>query len=201
MSLSGALFDGQKLLDVSRNIICLKSAAEVTQKITDWAEQFDTDFAALLNKDKDFTGKVFAIDRDVPKPRKDLAKWSDAKEYSAYFFDETFVPCYEPLPGKIDSETAAKLLEAYLKVYDPADEQSEWFEKIKGICPEFGFAPDMKAYKADPDSYKGNPGEVSTVIRMAVTGRTNTPDLCGIMKALGDVAIKRIEAAIAYYLK
>jgi len=99
------------------------------------------------------------------------------------------------------SPDRAKLLEAYLKVYDPADEQSEWFEKIKGICPEFGFAPDMKAYKADPDSYKGNPGEVSTVIRMAVTGRTNTPDLCGIMKALGDVAIKRIEAAIAYYLK
>ena len=133
MSLSGALFDGQKLLDVSRNIISLKSAAEVTQKITAWAEQFDSDFAALLNKDKEFTGKLFAIDRDVPKPRKDLAKWSDAKECSAYFFDETFTPCYEPLPGKIDAETAAKLLEAYKKVYDPADEQSEWFEKIKGI--------------------------------------------------------------------
>ena len=200
MSLSGALFDGQKLLDVSRNIISLKSSAEVCEKITAWAEQFDEEFAARLNKDKEFTGKIFAIDRDVPKPRKDLAKWSDAKEFSAYFFAEGFVPCYEPLPGKIDKATAVELLKAYISVYDPADEQSEWFEKIKSICTQFGFASDMKAYKADPDSFKGNPGEVSTVIRMAVTGRTNTPDLCGIMKALGkEEATKRIKAAIEYY--
>ena len=129
-----------------------------------------------------------------------MAKWSDSKEYSAYFFGETFTPCYEPLPGKIDKATAAELLKAYIEVYNENDEQSEWFEKIKSICPDFGFASDMKAYKADPDSYKGNPGEVSTVIRMAVTGRTNTPDLCGIMKALGkEESIKRIELAISYY--
>ena len=91
------------------------------------------------------------------------------------------------------------MLEAYKKVYDPADEQSEWFEKIKGICPEFGFAPDMKTYKASPDDFGGNPGEVSTVIRLAVTGRVNTPDLCGIMKVLGDKSIKRIEDAIKHY--
>ena len=202
MSLSGALFDGVKLLDVSRNIISLKSAAEVTKKITDWAEQFDTEFFALLSKDKEFTGKVFAIDRDVPKPRKDLAKWSDAKEYSAYFFDETYTPCYEPLPGSIDKNLAADLLKEYTTVYEPNDEQSEWFEKIKGICPKFGLAPDMKTYKAEPEAYKGHPGEVSTVIRLAVTGRVNTPDLCGIMKALGkDEAIKRINNAIAFYSK
>ena len=202
MSLSGALFDGVKLLDVSRNIISLKSAAEVTEKITDWAKQFDTDFYEKLSRDSEFTGKVFAIDRDVPKPRKDLAKWSDAKEYSAYFFNETYIPCYEPLPGNIDASLAADLLKEYITVYDPADEQSEWFEKIKGICPKFDLAPDMKTYKASPEAFKGHPGEVSTIIRLAVTGRVNTPDLCGIMKALGkDEALKRINDAIAFYSK
>ncbi len=202
MSLSGALFDSQKLLDVSKNIISLKSAKEVSEKISDWAEQYDKEFADILNKDKTFTYNLFAIDRDNPKPRKDLAKWSDAKDYSAYFFAETYKPCYEPLPGKIDAPTAAKLLSSYSKVYNPDDEQSEWFEKIKGICPELGFAPDMKTYKADPDSYKGNPGEASTVIRLAVTGRVNTPDLCSIMKTLGkDEALRRISAAIEFYSK
>ncbi|MBQ9920241.1 MAG: glutamate--tRNA ligase, partial [Clostridia bacterium] len=112
----------------------------------------------------------------------------------------SFIPCYEPLPGKIDNKTAAELLDAYLEVYDPVDEQSEWFEKIKGICPQFGFASDMKTYKANPDEFKGNPGEVSTVIRLAVTGRVNTPDLCGIMRALGKEEVaNRISKAIDYY--
>ena len=200
MSLSGALFDSQKLLDVSRNIISTKKADEVTAKITDWAKQFNTPFAELLLKDTEFTGKVFAIDRDVPKPRKDLAKWSDAESYSQYFFNETFTPVFEPKPEAISNEDAVKLLEAYLKVYDPADEQSEWFEKIKGICPQFNFAPDMKTYKASPDEFKGHPGDVSTLIRLAVTGRVNTPDLCSIMKTLGMAeSVKRIENAIEFY--
>lgn len=199
MSLSGALFDGQKLLDVSRNCISTKSAAEVTEKIMGWAEQFQPAFAALLMRDPAYTGRVFAIDRDVPKPRKDLAKWSDAAEYAAYFYDETFTACYQPLPESIDGVTAAQMLRAYLAVYDPADDKSEWFEKIKGICPAFGFAPDMKTYKAEPEAYRGHPGDVSTLIRLAVTGRVNTPDLCGIMQTLGETAIRRIEDAIAYY--
>lgn len=202
MSLSGALFDSQKLLDVSRNIISTKKADEVTKKITEWAQEYKKDFADLLLKDKDFTQKVFAIDRDVPKPRKDLAKWSDGESYSAYFFNETFTPCYEPMPESISKTDAVKLLNEYLKVYNPADEQSEWFDKIKGICPKFGYAPDMKTYKASPNEYKGHPGDVSTLIRLAVTGRVNTPDLCGIMKTLGkEEATLRIQKAIDFYSK
>lgn len=200
MSLSGALFDSQKLIDVSRNIISTKKADEVTAKITDWAKQYNKDFANLLLKDIDFTRNVFAIDRDVPKPRKDLAKWSDGESYSAYFFNETFVPCFEPLPEAISRADAVELLKEYLNVYNPADEQSEWFEKIKSICPKFGFAPDMKTYKSSPDDYKGHPGDVSTLIRLAVTGRVNTPDLCGIMKTLGVSEAKlRIQKAIDFY--
>lgn len=200
MSLSGALFDGQKLLDVSKNIICQKSGGEVTAQITDWAERFSPEYAALLKRDPAFTERIFSIDRGGAKPRKDLAKWSDAAEYTAYFFPETFTPCYAPLPEHVSSGDAAALLEAYREQYDPADEQSEWFERIKALCPAFGYAPDMKAYRAAPEEYKGHPGDVSTVIRLAVTGRTNTPDLCEIMRTLGrEESLRRISDAIEYY--
>ncbi len=200
MSLSGALFDGQKLLDVSKNVISTKSAEEVTSEILSWAEEFSPEYFALLNKDLDFTKKIFAIDRDVPKPRKDLAKWNEAENYTEYFFESSYKPCYTPLPENVTPEDAAGLLTAYKEVYSVADEKNEWFEKIKGICPEFDYAPDMKAYKAEPDSFKGHPGDVSTVIRLAVTGRTNTPDLCEIMRTLGsEKALGRIDKAIEFY--
>ena len=199
MSLSGALFDEAKLLDVSKNVICLKNSETVVKELVCWAEEFDSEFAVLLKRDMEFTRKIFAIDRDVPKPRKDIARWSEAKEYAAYFFPELFVPEYT-LPCNISKEDAVKLLTAYKEVYDEKDAQSEWFEKIKGICPGHGFAPDTKTYKAEPEAYKGHPGDVSTLIRIAVTGRTNTPDLCSIMQTIGrEEAIKRIDAAIEHY--
>ena len=199
MSLSGALFDADKLNDVSKNVICKMNSQTVVKEIVNWAEQFDCEYASLLKRDLNFTGKIFAIDRDCPKPRKDLSRWSEAKEFSAYFFPELFVPDYI-LPEAISADDAVKLLEAYKGVYSEADEQSEWFEKIKSICPMFGYAPDNKTYKAAPDEYKGHPGDVSTLIRIAVTGRTNTPDLCSIMKTLGTKeTMKRIDAAIENY--
>ena len=199
MSLSGALFDGAKLLDVSKNIICLKNSDTVVKELVTWAEEFDEEFAALLKRDMEFTKKIFAIDRDVPKPRKDIARYGEAKEYAAYFFNELFVPNYE-LPQNISKEDAVSLLKAYKLVYDERDEQSEWFEKIKSICPDLGFAPDTKTYKANPDAYKGHPGDVSTLIRIAVTGRTNTPDLCSIMKTIGkEESLKRIDNFVANF--
>ncbi len=199
MSLSGALFDGAKLLDVSKNVICLKNSDIVVKELITWAEEFDKDFADLLKRDMEFTKNIFAIDRDVPKPRKDIARYSEAKEYAAYFFNELFVPNFE-LPENISKEDAVSLLKAYKSVYDEKDEQSEWFEKIKSICPDLGFAPDTKTYKANPEAYKGHPGDVSTLIRIAVTGRTNTPDLCSIMKTIGkDESLKRIDNAIATF--
>lgn len=199
MSLSGALFDEAKLLDVSKNVICLKNSETVVKELVAWAEEFDPEYALLLKRDMEFTKKIFAIDRDVPKPRKDISKWSDAKEYSAYFFNELFVPSYN-LPENISKADAAELLKAYKEIYDECDEQSEWFEKIKSICPKLGFAPDTKTYKAEPEAYKGHPGDVSTLIRIAITGRTNTPDLCSIMKTIGrEESVKRIDSAIAHF--
>lgn len=201
MSASGALFDTAKLNDVSKTVVSRMSSDEVVKKLTAWADEFDKDFAAILKNDISYTKAVFAIDRDVPKPRKDIVKWSDAKDYCSYLFDELFVPCYT-LPDNIKTSSAVDVLTAYKEVYDPADDGSEWFSKIKSICPAAGFADDTKKYKADPSSYKGSPGDASTVIRIAVTGRQNTPDLCSIMRLLGrQRSIERINNAITFYKK
>lgn len=197
MSVSGALFDLDKLRDVSKNVISQMDADAVTARILEWAAQYDPDFHALLSADPAYAKAVFAIDRDGPKPRKDIAKWDEARDYAAYFFDALYVPCHE-LPEHIAPADAAAVIEAYLPVYDPADDKDAWFRKIKEICPGLGFASEVKEYKKNPQGYKGHAGDASTVIRIAVTGRRNTPDLCSIMRLLGKArCIGRMEAAAA----
>jgi len=196
MSVSGALFDGVKLLDVSKNIVCRLSSGEVYDYVTAWAKEYDTEFYNVLTKEPEYSKSVFAIDRDVPKPRKDIAKWNEVKEYFAYMFEEYYTPCFE-LPENIQKADATAFLEEYKKVYSPDDDRQEWFNKIKLVAPKLGFAAETKEYKANPDAYKGSAGDLSTVLRIAITGRRNTPDLCSIMQVLGkDECIKRIENAI-----
>lgn len=196
MSVSGALFDENKLLDVSKNIISRMSGEEVSEKITAWAKEFDSEFYGLLVKNPDYTKAIFSIDRDCAKPRKDIAKWKDAKDYVSYFFEELFVPDYT-LPENIKSEDAAAFLKAYCDVYNENDDKQQWFEKIKSLCPALNFASETKQYKAQPELYKGHAGDLSTVLRIAITGRRNTPDLCSIMKVLGkDKCIERINKTI-----
>ncbi len=196
MSVSGALFDQNKLLDVSKNIVSRMSGKEVCEKIINWAKEFDKEFYDLLIKDTDYARAIFSIDRDCPKPRKDIAKWKDAKDYTAYFYEELFTPDYT-LPENITPQDAAAFLTAYKSVYSEMDDKQEWFEKIKSVCPDLGFAAETKAYKANPAAYKGHAGDLSTVLRIAVTGRRNTPDLCSIMKVLGkDKCMARIDQTI-----
>ncbi len=196
MSVSGALFDENKLLDVSKNIISRMSGEEVSEKITAWAKEFDSEFYSLLVKNPDYTKAIFSIDRDCAKPRKDIAKWKDAKDYVSYFFEELFVPDYT-LPENIKSEDAAAFLKAYCDVYNENDDKQQWFDRIKALCPALNFASETKQYKAQPELYKGHAGDLSTVLRIAITGRRNTPDLCSIMKVLGkDKCIERINKTI-----
>ena len=197
MSVSGALFDGDKLNDVSKNIVSTMNSETVVEKLTDWAKEFDPEFYDILTRDLDYTKAVFAIDRDCPKPRKDIAKWNEAKEYSAYFFDELYTPAYE-FPENIAAKDVKTFLEKYITVYSAEDTKEEWFARIKEIAPELGFAAETKEYKANKEAYKGSAGDLSTLVRIAVTGRRNTPDLCSIMQVLGrDECIKRINDAIS----
>ncbi len=196
MSVSGALFDADKLNDVSKTCVSRFSGEEVYSKLTDWAEEFDGDFYTLLTRNPEYTKAMLSIDRDVPKPRKDIARWSEAKDYFSYFFHETYVNTLE-LPENISAGDAKEFLKRYKAVYNSSDDRQRWFEKIKLIAPEIGFAAETKQYKANPQEFKGHAGDLSTVLRIAVTGRRNTPDLCSIMQVLGyDTCISRIDAAI-----
>ncbi len=194
LSVSGALFDENKLIDVSKNIVCRMDSKTVYDCLTKWAEEFDKEYYNILTADAEYSKSVFAIDRDVPKPRKDIAKWDEAKAYSAYFYSQLFEEIDE-IPEKIEPEDAKKILEAYKRVYTASDDRQQWFDRIKSICAPLGFAAETSEYKANPQNYKGSVGDVSTVIRIAVTGRRNTPDLYSIMQVLGeDVCKQRITA-------
>ena len=114
------------------------SGEEVSEKITAWAKEFDSEFYGLLVKNPDYTKAIFSIDRDCAKPRKDIAKWKDAKDYVSYFFEELFVPDYT-LPENIKSEDAAAFLKDYCDVYNENDDKQQWFEKIKSLCPALNF--------------------------------------------------------------
>lgn len=196
MSVSGALFDSDKLNDVSKTCVSRFSGEEVYSKLTDWAREFDCEFYSLLTRNPEYTKAMLSIDRDVPKPRKDIARWSEAKDYFSYFFPETYVNTLE-LPENISAGDAKEFLKRYKAVYNSSDDRQRWFEKIKSISPEIGFAAETKQYKANPQEFKGHAGDLSTVLRIAVTGRRNTPDLCSIMRVLGyDTCISRIDAAI-----
>ncbi len=186
MSVSGALFDENKLNDVSKTMVASMSSAEVYEKLTAWAREFDNEFYELLTSNPDFSVRMLAIDRDgAKKPRKDLARWSEAKDYFAYFFKPLYTPCHT-LPEHIAPQDAKAFLQEYKKVYSAADDRQAWFDKIKSICPALGFAAETKEYKQNPDAFKGSAGDLSTVLRIAITGRTNTPDLCSIMAVLGE---------------
>lgn len=196
MSPSGCLFDLIKLNDISKNVISVMNADTVYSYIAEWAQKYDSDFYEVFTKDPQRSRDMVNIDRENPKPRKDIAKWSEVKDYFSYLFDEYYTPDFT-LPENISPEDAKAILKSYLEVYSADDDKDVWFSKIKDLCEPLGFTPNVKEFKKNPDLFKGHVGDVSTVIRLAVTSRKNTPDLCSIMKLLGrDKVAQRINTVI-----
>lgn len=188
MSVSGALFDMVKLLDVSKIVISKMTAEEVYEKAIRWAKIYDEELYGLLSKDKEYTLKVLGIERGNQKPRKDIAKWSDLKFNIEYMYNEEFEKVknnYE-LQTINNKEDIRKILDLYAEEYFNIDDDKQtWFNKIKEVAGEMGYAKEVKEFKANPEQYKAHVGDVSTVIRIALTGRTNTPDMYEIMQVLG----------------
>jgi len=185
MSVSGCLFDFNKINDVSKNVISRMTAEEVTDKVTSWALEFDPEFGAELASDREFAQKIFAIGRGGKKPRKDLATWEDAKGYMGFFYDR-FFEIEEAYPDNFAKGDIIYTLKKFCEGYDPADDTNVWFDKIKAIADSLGYASDMKAYKADPTAFKGSVADISMFIRVAVTGKQNAPDLYTVMHILGE---------------
>ena len=192
---AGSLFDYAKLTDVSKNVISKMDAETVCRLLTEWALEFDAAFGEKLAADPAFATAILAIGRGGKKPRKDLAVWQDAKEYMGFFYDEYLqAPVFDE---KFSNETIRTTLEKFLAVYNYADDASVWFDKVKAITEEMGFTTDMKAYKADPTAFPGTVADISTMIRLAVTGKTNAPDLHAVMQVLGEARSRsRIENVI-----
>ena len=192
---AGSLFDYAKLVDVSKNVISRMDAETVYTLLTEWAQEFDADFGAKLASDAAFATSILAIGRGGKKPRKDLATWKDAKDYMGFFYDEYLTaPVFDE---KFEKATVAEALNRFLEKFDIADDANTWFNKVKEITEDMGFTTDMKAYKADPTAFKGTVADVSTFIRQAVTGKTNSPDLYTVMQILGyDRTVARIKAVL-----
>ena len=192
MSGSGAVFDMVKLLDVSKNVISKYSKERVFEEVSEWAKRYDEELAKLL-EDKEYSLKIFGIERGNNKHRKDIAKWSDVKNAIIYMYDEKFLNNtidYEY--AKISDETEIKnIINTYIeKYFDINDDKQMWFDKIKDLAEEMGYAREVKEFKKEPEKWPGHVGDISTVIRVSLTGRQNTPDMFEIMQVLGEESVK-----------
>ena len=192
---AGSLFDYAKLTDVSKNVISKMDAETVYGLLVEWAREFDPDFAGKLTADPDYARKILSIGRGGKKPRKDMAVWKEAKPYMGFFYDD-----YLEAPQwneKFSHGTIRTALDKFLEKFDITDDSGVWFDKVKEITMEMGFTTDMKAYKADPAAFPGTVADISTFIRQAVTGKTNSPDLYTVMQILGyDRTVARIKAVM-----
>ena len=193
---AGNLFDYAKLTDVSKNVIAAMDAAKVYTLLLEWAKEFDPDFAVKLEADPEYATRILAIGRGGKKPRKDIAIWKEAKPYMGFFYDDYLeTPVFD---SKFDKAVIVDALTRFLAAFDISDDSGVWFEKVKAITTDMGFTTDMKAYKADPSAFPGTVADVSTFIRQATTGKTNSPDLYTVMQILGEERTRgRIQAVIA----
>ena len=198
MSVSGALFDMVKLLDVAKIVISRFTAEKVYEEALNWSKKYDNELEEIL-ANKEYSLQVFGIERGNKKPRKDISKWSEVKENIVYMYDEKFFETEQKYEYQVinEKEEIEKILDLYIeKYYDENDDKQAWFDKIKELAGEMGYAKEVKEFKTNPDLYKAHVGDVSTVLRIALTGRTNTPDMYEIMKVLGKESIeKRFELA------
>ena len=191
MGVSGALFDMVKLLDVAKGVISKFTAQEVYDFSYAWAEKFDPELKEMLDN-KEYSLKVLGIERGNAKPRKDIAKWSDVKNIIYYMYPEKFANNTEFEYQKISDENEIKkIVSEYVNNYfDINDDKQIWFNKMKDLAEKLGYAREVKEYKANPEMYKGHVGDISTVIRVTLTGRANTPDLYEIIEVLGEKEVK-----------
>ena len=196
MGIAGAVFDIDKLNDISKNLICKMTGEEVYEATAAWAKEYAPEFYTLLTRDPGYSKAILSIGRGGKKPRKDFTVWSDVPGYMAFFFEETFTTDY-PFPETMPKQDVLRVLKEYPeRYYDPEDDQQVWFSKVKELTEAMGYAVDMKAYKADPSAFPGSVADISAVLRVAVTGRTASPDTYAVMNVLGkETVLARLQKA------
>lgn len=194
---AGSLFDLGKLTDISKNVISKMDASTVYDFVAEWAKEYDAEFYGGLSRDPEYSKAILSIGRGASKPRKDFGRWNEVRAYMGFMFDSLFA--YEDeYPENFGKDVIKQVLSAFAASYDEKDEQNVWFGKIKEIASSVGFAADMKEYKANPEAFPGSVADVSMFLRLAVTGKINSPDMYSVMKILGQRRVlSRINNMIA----
>ena len=190
MSTSGALFDLAKLEDISKEVLWRMEASQVYEGLLEWCKEYDPDFAAELAADKDFACRAIDLGRHDERPRKDLVTWKQARDFLSFYYDASFKQ-EDPFPERVDVAARAEIIKAYLEAVDYSDDNSAWFDKVREICTRLGYAAKPKDFKKHPEDYRGSIVDVSNTIRVALTGRANSPDLWQVSQLLGEEACRR----------
>ena len=191
MSSSGAFFDLDKLDNISRNIISKMTKDEVYDNLKSWTYEYDKDFYDIITKYEDYTKNILNIEREQKKPRKDYSCYKDIKRQIFYMYDELYNPSSYEWGNINDINEIKNILNLYLDKYYTTEDKELWFNNIKSLCDELGYASNMKEYKENPGNFKGNVADVSTVLRVALTSKSMTPDLYEIMRLLGKDRIEK----------
>lgn len=189
MSNSGALFDLNKLNDISKDVLLRIPAGEIVEFLKAWAQKFKPEIMYIFD-DEEYLEKIIDLGRNDKKPRKDLVYAEQIVDFISYFFDDMFV-IEDDIPTEVSDDDAKEILKKYMESYDHSDDQSQWFDKIRNIAVELGYAAKPKDYKKNPDDYKGHVGHVSTVIRIALMGRAQSPDVWCIQQIMGEEMTRR----------
>ena len=208
MSSAGSLLDIPKLNDLSKEAIARMSGDEVLKNVLEWSKEFNKEFYDLVNSDLEYSRKVFGLERDnATKIRKDIYKWEDIEPTFRYFFNDNYAKELEnegyiitsitDEKPEITKEVIKNSLEEYIKAYNENDTKDEWFARMKDVAQSLGFCVNMKEYKAEPEKYIGSIADFSSIVRMAITNKKNTPDIYSIMQLLGkDTIISRMKDTI-----
>lgn len=189
MSNSGALFDLNKLNDISKDVLLKISAEELYDFLRDWAAECAPEYMPMF-EDRAYMVKILDLGRADKKPRKDLIYARQIVDFVSYFFDE-FYRTEDDMPAEVPEEDIPKILDAYMATYDHSDDQSQWFDKIRTIATDLGYAAKPKDFKKHPEDYKGHVGHVSTVIRITLMGRAQSPDVWTIQQIMGEEMVRR----------
>ena len=189
MSNSGALFDLNKLNDISKDVLLRIPAGEIVEFLKAWAQEFKPEIMYIFD-DEEYLEKIIDLGRNDKKPRKDLVYAEQIVDFISYFFDDMFV-IEDDIPTEVSDDDAKEILKKYMESYNHSDDQSQWFDKIRNIAVELGYAAKPKDYKKNPDEYKGHVGHVSTVIRIALMGRAQSPDVWCIQQIMGEEMTRR----------
>lgn len=179
MPKSGALFDVDKLMNISKNYISRLNATDLYQRVADYLHEYNPEFFVIFTSDPDYSTRILNIEREQKKPRKDIGKYSDVYDGISYMYDECYFPKYDEVEYDVDM-----YMNYLCDFYDDNDDKNTWFNKIKAVATEYGYGT-MKEYKEHPEMYIGSVGDFCEGLRYIITNRKQTPDLYEICRILG----------------